>query len=72
MDNEEGKIPDKGYINTDKEIWRRIPGDCYSPSIHVTEHGAIGINIGGRVKVAPLEEWFGIMFPGSEFVKKEE
>lgn len=43
--------------NTDKEIWRKIPGDHYSPSIHVTEHLGIGINCGGHVIVAPIEHW---------------
>ncbi len=45
-------------INTDKEIWRKIPDDYYSPSIHVTESGGIGINVGGYVLVAPIERWF--------------
>lgn len=44
--------------NTDIEIWRKIPDDYYSPAIHVTEHGDIGINIGGHVLVAPVEQWF--------------
>jgi len=44
-------------INTDKEIWRKISGDYYSPSIHITEFGGIGINVGGHVIVAPIEEW---------------
>ena len=43
--------------NTDKEIWRKIEGDYYSPSIHVTKSGGIGINVGGHVVVAPIEEW---------------
>jgi len=43
--------------NTDKEIWRRVPDDYYSPSIHVTENGDIGINVGGYVLVAPIEKW---------------
>lgn len=41
--------------NTDHEIWRQVPGDYYSPSIHVTQDGAIGINVGGHVVVAPVE-----------------
>lgn len=45
------------YKNTDKEIWRRISGDYYSPSIHVTEVNGIGINCGGSVIVAPVEKW---------------
>jgi hypothetical protein len=44
-------------INTDKEIWRKIPDDYYSPSMYVTEHGDIGINVGGHVLVAPIEQW---------------
>lgn len=48
--------------NTDVEIWRRKPDDFYSPSIHVTESGAIGINIGGHVIIAPLEDWFTALF----------
>lgn len=43
--------------NTDTEIWRRIPDDYYSPSIHVTINGDIGINVGGSVLVAPVERW---------------
>ena len=53
-------------LNTDKEIWKKIPGDYYSPSIHITEFGGIGINVGakilfrahgGYVLVAPIEKW---------------
>jgi len=43
--------------NTDKEIWRRILDDYHSPSIHVTENGDIGINVGGYILVAPIEKW---------------
>jgi hypothetical protein len=44
-------------VNTDKEIWREIPGDYYSPSIHVTEQNTIGINVCGVVYVKSIEEW---------------
>ena len=44
--------------NADVEIWRKVPGDYYSPSIHITEHDDIGINVGGTVIVAPVEWWF--------------
>lgn len=44
-------------LNTDKEIWRRIPEDYYSPSIHVTQSGDIGINVGGFVIEMPIEDW---------------
>jgi len=43
--------------NTDKEIWREVYGDYYADSIHVTEHGGIGINCGGHVIVAPVRKW---------------
>ena len=44
-------------INTDVEIWREKEGDPYSPSIHVTQSGGIGINAGGFVIVAPIRKW---------------
>lgn len=46
--------------NTDRELWRELDegnGSYYSPSIHVTESGGIGINVGGTVIVRPLREW---------------
>jgi len=46
-----------GAKNTDKEIWRKVEGDYYSSSIHVTKEGAIGINVGGTVFVMPVEKW---------------
>jgi hypothetical protein len=49
---------DQGAENTDKEIWRRKPDDYYSPSIHVTAEGGIGMNVGGRVIVMDIEDWF--------------
>jgi hypothetical protein len=48
-----------GYacINTDIELWRKKNDDYFSPTIHVTEFGEIGINVGGHVIVAPIEDW---------------
>jgi len=43
--------------NTDKKIWQENPDDAYSPTIHVTQHGGIGINVGGYVMVKPVREW---------------
>ena len=43
--------------NTDKEIWRENEDDYYSPSIHVTEQGAIGIDVGGTVIVKSIKDW---------------
>lgn len=48
---------EQACANTDRELWRRVEGDYYSPSIHVTERGAIGINVGGRVIVQSVEDW---------------
>lgn len=45
------------YENTDKEIWRKIEGDYYSPSIFVTKEENIGISVGGDVYVKSVEEW---------------
>ena len=45
-------------INTDKNIWRKVKDDYYSPSIHVTQEGNIGINVGGHVIVMSIEKWF--------------
>jgi hypothetical protein len=50
--------PERAYQNTDRELWRKKPGDFYSPSIHVTSGNGIGINKGGHVLVAPVEAWF--------------
>lgn len=50
--------PDADAVkNTDRELWRAREGDYYAPSIHVTEHGGIGINVGGIVFVMTLEQW---------------
>lgn len=50
--------------NTDTEIWRG-PADqngdkFYSSSIHVTERGGIGINVGGNVLVQSVEDWHNV------------
>jgi hypothetical protein len=47
--------------NTDRELWREptdeIGREFYQPSIHVTEHGGVGINVGGHVIVLSLRAW---------------
>jgi len=48
---------DEAAASKDKLLWRRNPDDAFSPSIHVTEHGAIGMNVGGLVIVMPVEKW---------------
>ena len=46
-----------GSKNEDTEIWRKIIGDYYSPSIHLTKKGEIGINVGGKVYIRSVENW---------------
>lgn len=54
-------ISGKPSANTDKELWReptdKIGSEYYANSVHVTEGGEIGINVGGAVIVKPLAEW---------------
>lgn len=47
-------------LNTDRELWREREGDYCAPSIHVTEHGGIGINCGGHVIVLPVRAWHAL------------
>jgi hypothetical protein len=56
-DGERGEGP---VVNTDREIWRETPDDFYAPSIHVTQGGGIGINVGGMVNVKPVREWHAL------------
>lgn len=51
---------DKQCENTDTELWRKFKGDFYSPSIHVTKSGAIGINVAGHVIVMSIEKWHSL------------
>jgi hypothetical protein len=51
------------YQNTDRELWRETDGDFYANSIHVTDQGGIGINVGGFVIVMPLAEWHKLAAP---------
>jgi len=60
----------KASINTDKEIWREIPDDYYSPSIHVTKDNRIGIHVGGYVVEKTAGEWFNSA--QSETIKDKE
>lgn len=43
--------------NTDKQIWVKDPDNGWSPTIHATKEGCIGINVGGRVIVMAVEKW---------------
>ena len=57
---QEATMSDNATQNTDRELWREPPGDYYANSIHVTEGGGIGINVGGKVHVKPLKEWHAL------------
>lgn len=50
-------------LNTDRELWREKEGDYYSPSIHVTKEGGIGIDVGGFVITMPLRGWHRLAAP---------
>lgn len=55
-----------GAQNTDRELYREPaePGlEYYAPSIHVTQEGAIGIDVGGTVFVRSLRAWHAAMSP---------
>lgn len=43
--------------NTDRELWRDEEVDGFSPSIHVTSDGSIGINVCGTVHVKSIRRW---------------
>jgi hypothetical protein len=45
-------------VNTDRELFRE--GDYYSPSIHVTRDGKIGMNVGGHVIVKSINDWHAL------------
>lgn len=51
---------DRACLSTDREIWRESEGDYYADSIHVTEAGNIGINVGGYVIVKSVQEWHAL------------
>jgi hypothetical protein len=55
-----GSVRDQACKNTDREIWRERDGDYYADSIHVTEHGGIGIDCGGLVHVRPIRTWHAL------------
>ena len=57
MNTEEIKFEDRACENTDKELWREIEDDYYSPSIHVTKDGKIGMDVGGTVLVQDIRGW---------------
>ena len=65
-------MTDRVAKNTDRELWREGGGDgngmsYYEPSIHVTEQGGIGINVGGNVHVRQLREWHGLAAENVEY-----
>lgn len=57
-------MSDQGpMISNDRELWREREGDYYANSIHVTDAGGIGINVGGYVIVKPLAGWHKLAAP---------
>lgn len=49
--------------NTDRELWRGPDdggGSYYADSIHITEGGGVGIDVGGHVVVKPLRDWHAL------------
>jgi len=63
------KEEEKCCKNEDVHLWREIPDDYYSPSIHVTKQGGIGINVGGCVYVKTIEEWFELAGGRKKFMR---
>lgn len=47
--------------NTDRELYREpkgdLPSDYYANSLHVTQQGTIGMNVGGLVITLPIAKW---------------
>lgn len=46
----------KACKNEDRQLWQECD-DKGHRSMHVTKEGAIGINVGGSVRVMPLSKW---------------
>lgn len=62
MTDDEGLDPmtSQACENTDREIWRGPDegnGSYYADSLFITEHGALGINCGGIVRVRLIRGW---------------
>lgn len=60
--------------NTDRELWRGPDegnGSYYADSIHMTEGGGIGIDVGGRVIVMPLRDWHALAVISREAVPED-
>ncbi len=58
--------------NTDRELWRKGDDDgngmsYYEPTIHVTQNGRIGINVGGTVYEFPVERWHALVRENAEY-----
>ncbi len=52
--------PSPACESTDRQIWQKNEGDYFSPSIHATGGGGIGINVGGHVIVMSVEKWHAL------------
>ena len=45
--------------NTDRQLWRESD-NAFASSLHVTEAGGIGMNVGGLVIVLSIEKWHAL------------
>ena len=54
-------MSDDCKINTNTELFREIKDDYYSPSIHVTKNGKIGMDVGGYVYEKTIKEWHSLI-----------
>lgn len=61
--------------NNDKTIYTVPPKDWkdkgYTPKLFITQEEALGINVGGYVKVKPIEEWFNNPSPLASLDEEE-
>ena len=61
MSNSPKKYKSDAAKNTGREIWRKKPGDHYSPSISVSADNEIIIKVAGKAFQAPVNVWFELM-----------
>lgn len=62
----------KPMKNTDTELFREVEGDHYSPSLHKTESGGIGIDIGGYVIVRSLRSWHNLDIKNKQLQSEDQ
>ena len=50
----------KACENTDRELWREVPGNYYSAKLFITANGTVGIDVDGLVIVRPIRSWHAL------------